>query len=356
MSGFAHRGADKVQRILGKLAIVFSVLIALGACGGGGSTAASPKLKAVLVENQQPGDKGAIDLHITGLTKGANDFGYDVKNVYVADVSQFEPTLRQFAALNYNLIITTFPPMDQATINVAKNYPNVHFVNTDGPDLTSAQIPSNMQVLDAADGEGTFLAGALAGIMTKTNKIGFFSGPENGVIDRWESGFIQGALAANPAIKEVAAFVDSYSDPVQGKEAALRLYNSGVDVIGLAGSGSDLGVDQAAETNPTSWHIVTMDGLTITGAAPHSGYAAITSRFDNWVYGAMKAVKMGTFAGGPVYLGLKDGAWTITEWNNTTVPKDVQSKIEAFQQQIISGSIVVKGADALPALIKQVTP
>jgi basic membrane protein A len=344
-----------VQRVLGKVAILFSVLIAISACGGG-SPAASTKLKAVLIENQQPGDKGAIDLHITGLTLGAKDLGYDVKNVYVADVAQFEPTLRQFAALNYNLIITTFPPMNQATINVAKDYPNVHFVNTDGPDLTSSQIPSNMQVLDAADGQGTFLAGALAGLMTKTNKIGFFSGPENGVIDRWESGYIQGALAVNPAIKEVAAYVDSYSDPVQGKEAALRLYNSGVDVIGLAGSGSDLGVDQAAESNPSTWHVVTMDGLTITGGAPHSGYAAITSRFDNWVYGAMKAVKAGTFAGGPVYLGLKDGAWTITEWNTATVPQNMQSKVEALQQQIISGQIVVNGAAALPTLKKQVAP
>jgi basic membrane protein A len=326
--------------------LISAVAVALGVTAAGvasshGSTAGAAKLKVVLIENQQPGDKGSIDEHIDGMNRGAKAFGWDTpKNVYVSDPGQYEPTLRKFAQAGYDLIITTFPPTTKATINVAKEFPKVRFVNSNGEFVPASTIPSNMQEYFGKDAEGTFLAGALAAMMSKTGTIAFMTGPVVDVDLRWESGVLQGALHVNPKIKFRDAFADSYSDPANGKDLALRLYKSGVDVIATAAAGTDLGIHQAAETDPSKYHTVSLDTLDIKAVAPHAGLAAIACRYDNWVYKMMSDVTHNKFKGGVSYLGLNEGGWSIVQWGSS-VPAKYRAKIDALRKQIASGQVKV---------------
>jgi basic membrane protein A and related proteins len=331
---------------IGRLSLLTAALFVAGCGSASGGTSSAPAangggLKAVVVENQESGDKGPVDSTLAGLTRGASALGYQVSDVYVADPSQFEPTLRKFASEGYNLIITTFPPLTQPSINVAKQFPNTYFMSSNGQPTPDSQIPPNMQIVFGKDQQGTFLAGALAAMMTKTNKVAMISGPIIDVQLRWLSGFYQGALSVNPKICVSDAATSSYQDPVGGKELGLRFFQSGIDVIGVSAAGSDLGVHQAAESNPNRWHTITEDALSITDVAPNAGLAAIVNRYDNWVYLAMQEVKDHTWKHGTVYLSLGDGSWSLLQWGHS-VPQDIQDKVTAMSKQIVSGSLTVQ--------------
>lgn len=315
----------------------------LVACGDdtGSSDAAGGDLKAVLVTNQPSGDKGSIDLMIAGLEDGAEKLGWSAaENVYVSDVGQFETTLRKYADADFDLIFTAFPPLTQATITVAEEYPDVKFVNLGGEFVDEADIPENMGLYSALEAQGSFLAGALAAKMTETGKVGFLAGPTVDINLRWMSGAIQGAVYVNPDIEWVDAETKSYADPANGKDVALRLFESGVDVIMTAAAGTDLGIHEAAESNPDDWHTITLDSRDIKSVAPNAGLAAITVRYDNWVYEAMERVTEGSFKGGYTYISLAEGGWSIEQWGDG-VPADVRAEIEALHDKIVEGEVDV---------------
>lgn len=320
-----------------------AMLVSVAGCAAGdpGADSGDEGLKVVVVENQPPGDKGSIDMIISGAHRGADELGWEsAEDAYVSDPSQVDATLRKFADAGYDLIVTTFPPMTQPTIDVANAYPDVHFVNVGGEFVPEDQIPENMAMYNGLEGQGSFLAGALAAKMSKTGKIAMMTGPTVDINLRWESGLVQGALWANPDIEYGLTVTKSYSDPVDGKSLAENVFSSGVDVILTASAGTDLGIHEAAESDPQNRHTITLDSQDIKSVAPNAGLAAITVRYDNWVYKAMQSVTDDAFVTGYVYVSLADDAWTISQWGDG-VPANIQGEIEDLKDQIVAGDVEV---------------
>ncbi|MCH8908660.1 MAG: BMP family ABC transporter substrate-binding protein [Candidatus Heimdallarchaeota archaeon] len=140
----------------------------------------------------------------------------------------------------------------------------VGFSSTDGVNASAlAHTDQQFAIIDSVVGlpnvadvvfqehEGSFLAGAIAGMVTQSNKLGFLGGLDIPLINKFRAGYEQGALYINPAITFEATYspdpANPWGDLAGGKNVAEGMIENGADIIFAAAGGTGIGVMDAAE-------------------------------------------------------------------------------------------------------------
>lgn len=328
-------------------ALVSVAALTLSACGGGsaapstssagsssgGSSSVSGKM-ATLVSIQSVTDKGVMQDFVGGFKAATEKAGMKSNVVVLTDASTYESTLESVSTRS-DLVFTTFPPMIQAVEKVAPRHDKVDYVLLDA--RLTTPLP-NVQELFFRENESSYLAGIVAGEMTKTKKVGFLGALKQDVIDRYLVGFHAGVKSVDPSIKVCYAYVGSLSDPALGKQFATTMYNQGVDIIHAATAGTQLGVYQAAEEQHK--YLISAD-VDVRPLAPNYGLTATGPDFAGAAKVAVEQFASGDFKSGLQVYGLKDGAVRILPFNDKLVPQQVQDDVEKAKQDIISGKITV---------------
>ena len=196
-----------------------------------------------LVVNQRAGDLGPIDDLVRGLERVEADFGADTTFIEATDPSTFESTLRNLANQGTDIVAVTFPPMQDAVVAVAPEFPDTRWIHVFGFEGGV----DNLVSVGFDYYKGTYLAGILAGALNTTGKVGFVGGVSIPPINADYNAFVAAAQTRNADIVGEAAFADSFEDPAKGRELGAALYDGGVDIIMTDGAATDLGVIQAAE-------------------------------------------------------------------------------------------------------------
>ncbi len=196
-----------------------------------------------LVANQKAGDLGPIDDLVRGLEMVEADFGAETTFIEATDPSTFETTLRNLANQGTDIIAVTFPPMQDAVVAVAPDFPDTRFIHVFGFEGGV----DNLVSIGFDYYKGTYLAGILAGALNTTGKVGFVGGVSIPPLNADYNAFVAAAQTKNSAITGEAAFADSFEDPAKGRELGAALYDGGVEVIMTDAAATDLGVIQAAE-------------------------------------------------------------------------------------------------------------
>jgi basic membrane protein A len=271
---------------------------------------------------------------VRGFDAATKKAGMKSNVVVLTDPSTYQSTLESVSTRS-NLVFTTFPPMIQALTAIAPKHPNVDYVLLDA--RLAAPI-SNVQELFFRENESSYLGGIVAGMLTKTKKVGFLGGINQDVINRYLAGFRAGVKSVDPSIKVCWAYVGSLSDPALGKQFANTMYGQGIDIIHAATAGSELGVYQAAEAQKK--FLIGAD-VDIRSFAPNYGLTATGPDFAGAAQDAVQQFASGSFKSGLQVYGLKDGAVRILPYNDTLVPATVQADVVKARQGIINGSIVV---------------
>lgn len=299
------------------------------------TVAHAPGLRAVLVSIQPVNDKGVMQDFNLGYNQGASKYHYTSNRlVVVTNASAYVSTL-QTVASQFDLVITTFPPMIQAVQTVAPKFPNVHFV------LLDAQITKplpNVQTLFFRENESSYLAGVVAGLMTRTNKVGFLGALVQDVINRYLVGFYLGAKRVNHGVKVCWAYVNALEDPALGKQFALTMYGKGIDIIHAATAGTEVGVYQASEQ--AHKFLIGAD-VNILPLDPKFGLTATGPDFAGAARIVMAQHATGQFRAGRQQYGLKDGAVRILPFNKRLVPASVRNRVRRIERMIINGQIQV---------------
>jgi basic membrane protein A len=336
-------------------ALVAGALLLISACGSSGSTSGSTSaaastpnanLSAVLVSIQPVNDQGVMQSFVSGFQTAAQTYHYSSARIIVLnDPSTYVSTL-QTVASRYKLVIATFPPMIQAVSTVAPQFPNTHFV------LLDAQIPKplpNVQTLFFFENQSSFLSGVVAGLMTKTDKVGFLGGVVQDVINRYLIGFYYGVKYVNPKASVCWSYVGNLESPALGDQDALALYNKGIDILHAATAGTETGVYQASEQ--THKFLIGAD-VNILPLDPAYGLTASGPAFNGAAEVLLKQQATGTFAAGTHQYGLQDGAVRILPFNQQ-VPASVQAKVAQIQALIVSGKLAVPGDNGviLPGMV-----
>jgi len=233
----------------------------------------------------------------------------------------------------------------------------VGFLMKDALDKVSGQFPeTRFAIIDAVveapnvaslifrEHEGSFLVGAIAGLVTETDKVGFVGGMDIPLIHKFEVGYREGVKYVNPDCDVLVAYAGSgpeaFHDPVKGKSLALSQFDRGADVIFQAAGSTGNGVIDAAQER----------GLFAIGVDANQNYMApghvltsMVKRVDVAVFSIIEDVVQGTFEGGIHVYGLEaDGVgYALDEHNERLIPDRVIREVERIKQGIIAGTIPV---------------
>ncbi|HVL39705.1 MAG TPA: BMP family ABC transporter substrate-binding protein, partial [Fimbriimonadaceae bacterium] len=189
--------------------------------------------------------------------------------------------------------------------------------------------------------EGSFLAGYLAGLMTKTGKLGFVGGMEIDLIKKFLAGYAAGAKLANPSVQILPAkYTGNWNDAGIAKEAARALFSQGADIVYHAAGRAGLGVIDAAK-DAGKWAIgVDSDQDHI---AQGRVLTSMVKRVDEAVFQTIKDLKEGNFSAETKTYDLAANGVGLSEMRFTKeqVGEENLRKLEEVRAKIISGEIQV---------------
>ncbi len=212
------------------------------------AAAPAPKpepLKVAFVYVGPVGDAGWTFAHDLGRKYVESKFGDRIKTTFVEKVPEgpdAERVIRDLVAQGNKVIFATSFGFGDAMEKVAKDHPDVYFEHA-----TGYKTGPNLRVYEGRFYEDAYLAGIIAGEMTKTNVIGFVGSFPIPEVLRNINAFTLGAQSVNPKVKTKVVWVSSWFDPPKETEAAQSLINQHADV--LLQNTDSTAVLQAAEKN-----------------------------------------------------------------------------------------------------------
>ncbi|EGB93942.1 putative basic membrane protein family protein [Clostridium sp. D5] len=314
----------------------------------GGNDDGNKKLKVALVVNQKFGDKASMDDLAKGADKAAEDFGVEIKKLESAEASKFEEDVRAMSKAGYDLIVTTYPYMTDATKLVSKEYPDTKYAAVFQTINQGDEKFENVWDTEF-HGEGAFyLGGYIAGKLTKSNHIGFVVGGEEPTPNAEGNGFMLGVKAANPDATVEFSYVGSYEDPAKAKEITSAMISKGCDVIQTDSGASNAGVVEASKEA----------GILCAGEISdyydtYNGFYGIEGiGFGDTVYKAIEMVLNDEFTGGEHGIrDLTNGGYFM-DWDSFNrfaddnaeykdVMKAAIEEAKKMEEQIKDGSLVI---------------
>lgn len=345
-------------RALPAVALALFVVVAAAGCGGGnkgatdgapGDTAGVPAIRIGLVfDVGGRGDQSFNDAAYRGLERAMSELKVPESNIEYIEPGEGgdrESALRQLAAGPYDVIFGIGFLFSDDILAVAKDFPQKKFACVDMNVPASGTLPPNVVALKFKEEEGSYLVGALAGWMTKTNKLGFVGGMQIPLIRKFEAGYAAGVKKANPAatvdVKYAGVDGNAFKNPTKGKELALAIYGAGADIIYHASGSTGLGVFEAANEKDKLAIGVDSDQWS---AMPNRVLTSMVKRVDVAVFEVIRGTIAGSFPGGQVQvLGLEEKGvdYVYDENNKAMIPADVHTRVEALRQEIESGAITV---------------
>ena len=288
---------------------------------------------------------------VNGLNKAKDEFGIDLKLVDTGNRAlDYE---EQFANLaksgEYDLIFVMGWELVDALQKVSAAYPNQRFVFIDG-ELDSP----NMIYANFAEEQGSFVAGALAGMIQDKGgafakigggkAIGFVGGRDIPVIRNFLGGYEQGAKYAAPNVKVNSVFAGTFDDPAKGSELAQALYGQGSDIVYNVAGPTGEGVMQASAA--ADKYSIGVD-IDMCGTAPGNVLASMLKRGDVAVYSIIKDEAEGRkVTAGTRTFDLASGGVEVKVCDDiaASIPADVTAKLEEIKKGIVDGKIQIAKA------------
>ena len=284
-------------------------------------------------------DKSFNELAFDSAMRVVNELGWDIVEFEAANNTQIEQGMRKVADRGATLIVAMGFAQADAVAAVAPDYPDINFVNVDVCWLDDPA--GNIYQACYKEHEGSFLVGMIAAMASKTGKVGFVGGMDIPLIRKFQGGFEQGALYANPDIEIHANMTgttpEAWNNPTKGAELAKSQVDKGADVIYQAAGATGIGVLQAAadagimgigvDTNQNWMH-------------PGNMLTSMLKRLDLTIFEQAEKTAAGTFEPAIVVLGLAEGMVGYAA-EDGMVTDEMAAAVAAASAEIIGGGIVV---------------
>lgn len=307
---------------------------------GGTSTEAKSDLKIGMVTDVGGvNDKSFNQSAWEALQATETETGTAVKYLQSKSDEEYIPNLNEFVKGGYDLTWGIGFQLADAIKTVAEQNPDAKLAIID-----SVVDAPNVKSVTFAEEEGSYLVGVVAGLTTKSNKIGFVGGMESPLIKKFEVGFREGVKAVNPDAQFISNYTGAFDKPDLGKAAAATLYNEGVDIIFHASGATGNGVFNEASARKKQGQDVWVIGVDKDQSLEFGDEITLTSmikKVDEAVKRVNKEVVDGTFAGGSENLTLKENGVGIADTSTANVSADTLAKVEEYKEKIISGEIKV---------------
>ena len=223
----------------------FLTLAGLAACGRAPAPAAG--FRVALITPGSIADAAWNSGAYAGLLAIRDSTGAAISHLEARTPGEQAEALRSFATQGFQLVFGHGFEFQEPAERIAANYPRTVFVVTSGERVSAS---GNVVPLVFGIEEGTYLAGMVAGGLTRSNRIGFVGGMELPPIVRGYQGWLNGAKAANPKVESRLAYLNTFDDVGAGREAALAMIRLGVDMLHHNADQAALGLFQAVKESP----------------------------------------------------------------------------------------------------------
>jgi len=288
-------------------------------------------LKVAFIYVGPVGDAGWTFAHDAARKEVEAKFGDKVKTTFIENVPESaadaERVIRQLATDGNKLIFGTSFGYMEAMLKVAKEFPDVKFEHA-----TGFKTADNMAQYDVRTYEGAYLAGVVAGKMSKSGKLGVVGSVPIPEVIRNIDAFTLGARSVNPKATTRVVWVNKWFDPGKEREAATTLIGQGVDVL-MQNTDSAAVVQTAQEKGVYAfgWD------SDMTSFGPKAHLAASMNKWGGYYSDRVQAVLDGTWKSGFSWLGLKEGGIDLGAFN-AAVPDEVKALVDERKKGIIDGS------------------
>lgn len=296
-----------------------------------------------------------------GFERAFKDFGLDNTFIETQAPTDYDTNMSRCIDDGYDAIITVGFLMTDATLKRAQETPGVYFI---GVDQFVQNGPENYAGLIFREDQSGFLAGALAGQLTKSNVIAGIYGIDVPAVKKFRNGYEQGAKFVNPDVTALGVYIDSFTAPDRGAAAAGQFLGEGADVIfGAGGQTGSGGITRAAQEGALVIGVDQDEFFTTFGNGETPGAENLISsavkRVDNAVYQAIEALVNGGegWVGGSniVMSADNDGiGFAPAHLAADKVPQAVIDRTNEILAGLKDGSIVTGvdpiGGDLLPTI------
>jgi simple sugar transport system substrate-binding protein len=291
---------------------------------------AAEPLKVGFVYVSPVSDAGWTSQHHAGREAMLKALGDKVTSTYVEKVPEgadAERVIRDLAQQGHKLIFTTSFGFMNPTLKVAEEFPDVKFEHA-----TGYKTAPNVNTYSARFYEGRYLAGLIAGRMTKTDTLGYVAAFPIPEVLQGINAFALGARSVNPKVQVRVVWVNSWYDPGKERDAANALMGQGADIVTHH---TDSTAAVAAVEEKGRMAIAYHSNMAKYG--PHAQLAAVTHSWGDYYTRRTQAVLDGTWKVEPVWGGIRAGMVRLEGLANT-LPKDVVDAVKAREAEFRAGA------------------
>ena len=318
------------------LARVTSLLLIAGALGCARPAESPDEFTVALITPGSIADAAWNSGAYAGLNAIRDSLGAKVSHVEARTPGEQEEALRTYAAQGYDLVFGHGFEFQGPAERVGATHPRTIFVVTSGERVSSE---GNVVPMHFGIEEATYLAGMVAGAMTKSNRIGFVGGIELPPIKRGYDGWVNGARAVNPAVDPRLAYLNTFDDVAAGREAALAMIRLGVDVLHHNADQAALGLFQAVKESEGAYAIGA--NLDQSALAPERVLGSVVIDLPRAFLAIAREVQGGNFQPKIESFGLAGG---IIRYDPnpallSRVPAELQARVRAASDSIVAGTL-----------------
>jgi basic membrane protein A len=302
--------------------------------------AASTSFKVALLTPGPISDAGWNAGAYEGLLRIRDSLGAEVSQIETRTPGEFEEAFRDYARRGYRLVFGHGFEFQDAAARAGADFPNTIFITTSG-----ATVRPNVSPMVFRLEEGTYLAGMLAGGITKSGTLGFIGGIKLPPVEGTFLGFQGGARAVRPGVTVLQAYIGNFEDVAAAKEHALAQVRRGADVILHNADAASFGIFQAVRQSPGV--LALGDNKDQNAVAPDVIVASATLDVPHALLTMARTVKEGRFHPGVVFLGIRDSVvgFVVNDALAARVPAALRARIAAARDSIVAGTLRVPSVE-----------
>jgi basic membrane protein A and related proteins len=278
-----------------------------------------------------------------GATRASKDFGLTYNMRETREDAEYPSAIDDVVGQGHNIVVSVGFQMTDATLAAAEKYPDAYFI---GLDQGAENPPDNYIGVQFREDQGGFLAGALAGMMTKSSTVAVVAGVQIPPVERFVNGFTNGAKYVNADVEVLSVYTSGFNNPDEGCARAAEFIEQGADVI--FGAGGLTGSSAIGCASRENVYVIGVDKdeyrtTFLDGNSPGAEYilSSAVKRVDSGVYTVVSDILSGRFEGGNVVLGAADCGITYAPFHkaDANVPNEVKTRLEAIWRTLAAGSL-----------------
>jgi basic membrane protein A and related proteins len=294
------------------------------------SGAAEP-LKTCFLYSNPIGESGWTYQHELARKALVAAMGDKITTKYVENIaegSDAERVIRNFVQEGCKLIFTPSFGFMEPTVKVAKQFPDVIFMNG-----TGYKTAANLGVYNARYFEGRYLEGVLAGYMSKKGVVGYVGAFPIPEVLQGVNAFTLGMRSVNPKAVVKVIWLNTWYDPGKERDAANALIKLDVDVLAYATSGVAIVTTAEEKGVYTVGYYSDMSKF-----GPKTNLTSVVQTWDRYYIKVVQDVLEGKWKTGATMGGLHEQMITMAPLNSA-VPAEIRSKFDTIQNDIADGTL-----------------